>query len=62
MNKLAEQAGIDVFSVGESHQTYFTSQAHTVILAAIAQSTIKKIASSAMVLSVLDLVLVYRKL
>src|SRR5690625_6050051 len=30
MSKLAEQAGIDVFSVGESHQTYFVSQAHTV--------------------------------
>ncbi|MFD2130255.1 LLM class flavin-dependent oxidoreductase [Pseudogracilibacillus auburnensis] len=55
MSKLAEQAGIDVFSVGESHQTYFISQAHTVILSAIAQATTKiKIASSATVLSVLD--------
>src|SRR5690625_3740786 len=55
MSKLAEQAGIDVFSVGESHQTYFVSQAHTVILAAIAQATKKiKITSSATVLSVLD--------
>lgn len=60
MSKLAEQAGIDVFSVGESHQTYFTSQAHSVILGAIAQATKKiKISSSATVLSVLDPVRVY---
>src|SRR5690625_857386 len=60
MSKLAEQAGIDVFSVGESHQTYFISQAHTVILSAIAQATKNiKIASSATVLSVLDPVRVY---
>lgn len=26
--KLAEQSGIDFFSVGESHQEYFTTQAH----------------------------------
>src|SRR5690625_277160 len=55
MSKLAEQAGIDVFSVGESHQTYFVSQAHTVILAAIAQATNKiKITSSNNVFSVFD--------
>lgn len=60
MSQLAEQAGIDVFSVGESHQTYFVSQAHTVILSAIAQATEKiKITSSATVLSVLDPVRVY---
>lgn len=60
MSQLAEQAGIDVFSVGESHQTHFTSQAHTVILAAIAQATKKiKITSSSTVLSVLDPVRVY---
>ena len=28
--KLAEQAGIDFFSVGESHQEYFATQAHAV--------------------------------
>lgn len=39
--KLAEEAGIDFFSVGESHQEYFTTQAHTVVLAAIAQATKK---------------------
>jgi alkanesulfonate monooxygenase SsuD/methylene tetrahydromethanopterin reductase-like flavin-dependent oxidoreductase (luciferase family) len=58
--KLAEQAGIDVFGVGESHQTYFTTQAHTVVLGAIAQATSKiKLASSATVLSVSDPVRVY---
>lgn len=60
MSQLAEQAGIDVFSVGESHQTYFVSQAHSVILSAIAHATKKiKLASSATVLSVLDPVRVY---
>ena len=39
--KLAEQAGIDFFSVGESHQEYFATQAHSVVLAAIAQATVK---------------------
>ena len=37
--KMAEQAGLDFFSVGESHQEYFTTQAHTVVLSAIAQAT-----------------------
>lgn len=59
-SKLAEQAGIDVFGVGESHQTYFTTQAHTVVLGALAQATSKiKITSSATVLSVSDPVRVY---
>ncbi len=31
-SQLAEQAGIDVFAVGESHQQYFTTQAHSVVL------------------------------
>src|SRR5699024_9786117 len=58
--QLAEQAGIDVFSVGERHQTYFISQAHTVILSAIAQATEEiKLASSSTVLSVHDPVRVY---
>ncbi|MEZ7172052.1 LLM class flavin-dependent oxidoreductase [Sporosarcina sp. OR05] len=60
LSKLAEQAGIDVFGVGESHQSYFTTQAHTVVLGAIAQATEKiKITSSATVLSVSDPVRVY---
>lgn len=59
-SKLAEQAGIDVFGVGESHQTHFTTQAHTVVLGAIAQATEKiKLTSSATVLSVSDPVRIY---
>lgn len=57
---LAEQAGIDFFSVGESHQEYFVTQAHAVVLAAIAQATEKiKIASSATILSTSDPVRVF---
>lgn len=29
--KLAEQAGLDFFSVGESHQGFFVTQAHSVV-------------------------------
>ncbi|WP_188384145.1 LLM class flavin-dependent oxidoreductase [Ornithinibacillus halotolerans] len=58
--KLAEQAGIHFFSVGESHQEYFTTQAHTVVLAAIAQATEKiKIGSSSTIISTSDPVRVY---
>src|SRR5690625_2572929 len=58
--KLAEQAGVDFFSVGESHQEYFTTQAHAVVLAAIAQATEKiKIGSSSTILSTSDPVRVY---
>jgi alkanesulfonate monooxygenase SsuD/methylene tetrahydromethanopterin reductase-like flavin-dependent oxidoreductase (luciferase family) len=58
--KLAEQAGIDFFSVGESHQEYFTTQAHSVVIAAIAQATEKiKIGSSATIVSTADPVRVY---
>ena len=58
--QLAEQAGIDFFSVGESHQEYFTTQAHTVVLAAIAQATSKiKIASSSTIISTSDPVRVF---
>ncbi|PAD21405.1 LLM class flavin-dependent oxidoreductase [Terribacillus saccharophilus] len=58
--ELADQAGIDFFSVGESHQPYFASQAHAVILAAIAQATEKiKIGSSSTILSTSDPVRVY---
>ncbi|MCR8844488.1 LLM class flavin-dependent oxidoreductase [Paenibacillus sp. SC116] len=59
-SKLADEAGLDVFAVGESHQEHFTTQAHTVILGAIAQATKNiKIASSATVLSTSDPVRVY---
>lgn len=60
MAKLAEQAGVDFFSVGESHQEYFATQAHTVVLAAIAQATSKiKIGSSSTIISTLDPVRLY---
>lgn len=59
-SELADEAGFDVFAVGESHQSHFTTQAHTVILGAIAQATKNiKIASSATVISVADPVRVY---
>lgn len=58
--KLAEQAGVDFFSVGESHQDYFATQAHTVVLSAIAQATKKmKIGSSSTIISTSDPVRVY---
>lgn len=58
--KLADQAGIDFFSVGESHQDYFTTQAHAVVLAAITQATENiKIASSSTIISTSDPVRVY---
>ncbi|AYC30521.1 LLM class flavin-dependent oxidoreductase [Paenisporosarcina cavernae] len=57
---LADQAGIDFFSVGESHQEYFTTQAHAVVLGAIAQATKNiKIASSSTIVSTSDPVRVY---
>lgn len=57
---LADEAGLDVYAVGESHQYMFTTQAHTIILGAIAQATKNiKIASSATVLSTSDPVRVY---
>lgn len=59
-SKLADEAGLDVFAVGESHQQHFTTQGHTVLLGAIAQATKNiKIASSATVISVADPVRVY---
>ncbi|HLS10301.1 LLM class flavin-dependent oxidoreductase [Lentibacillus sp.] len=58
--KLAEQAGLDFFSVGESHQAYFATQAHSVVLSAIAQATETiKISSSSTIVSTLDPVRVY---
>lgn len=58
--KLAEQAGIDVFDIGESHQEYFVSQAQGVILGALVQATSSiKIASAATLVGLLDPVRVY---
>jgi alkanesulfonate monooxygenase SsuD/methylene tetrahydromethanopterin reductase-like flavin-dependent oxidoreductase (luciferase family) len=58
--QLAEQAGIHFFSVGESHQEYFTTQAHSVVLAAIAQATERiKLSSASTIISTLDPVRVF---
>ncbi|MBW4080875.1 LLM class flavin-dependent oxidoreductase [Paenibacillus sp. S150] len=60
MAQLAEQAGVEFFSVGESHQSYFATQAHTVILSAIAQATRHmRIGSSSTIISTSDPVRVY---
>ena len=60
MAKLADQAGLDFFSVGESHQEFFATQAHTVVLSAIAQATKNiKIGSSSTIISTSDPVRVY---
>ena len=59
-SKLADQAGIDVFAVGESHQEHFTTQAHSVVLGAIAQATDNiKISSSSTIISATDPVRVF---
>ena len=56
----AEEAGFDFFSVGESHQQYFASQAHAVILGAIAQATSTiRIGSTSTILSTSDPVRVF---
>ncbi|WP_265459863.1 LLM class flavin-dependent oxidoreductase [Enterococcus sp. HY326] len=57
---LSEQAGIDAFVLGESHQDYFVSQAHALILANIAAATKKiKLSSGATIISTSDPVRVY---
>lgn len=58
--KLAEQAGIDLFGIGESHQEGFATQAHAVVLSAVAQATKKiKISSASTIISTSDPVRVY---
>ena len=58
--KMAEDAGLDLFQVGESHQEHFVSQAHLVLLSAIAQATSKiKIASGSTIISTSDPVRVF---
>ncbi len=58
--KLADDAGLDFFSVGESHQEFFVTQAHSVVLSAIAQATKSiKIGSSSTIISTSDPVRVY---
>ncbi|MCF3944842.1 LLM class flavin-dependent oxidoreductase [Oceanobacillus alkalisoli] len=58
--KLAEQAGLDFIGVGESHQEFFATQAHSIILSAIAQATEKiKLGSTSTIISTSDPVRVY---
>lgn len=58
--KLAEDAGLDFFSIGESHQQYFVGQAHAVLLGAVAQATSKiKLGSAATIVSTSDPVRIY---
>lgn len=57
---LAEDAGLDIFQIGESHQDSFVSQAHMIILSAIAQATDKiKLSSGATIISTSDPVRVF---
>ena len=58
--KFAEDLGFDIFQVGESHQEHFISQAHFIILAAIARETKNiKLSSAVTTISVLDPVRVF---
>jgi alkanesulfonate monooxygenase SsuD/methylene tetrahydromethanopterin reductase-like flavin-dependent oxidoreductase (luciferase family) len=60
MAKLAEDAGLDVFGVGESHQALFVASSPQTIIAHIAGVTNKiKLISASTVLSTLDPVRVY---
>ncbi|RDW19436.1 LLM class flavin-dependent oxidoreductase [Oceanobacillus arenosus] len=62
MAKLAEDAGLDVYGVGESHQKHFIASSTPTILAAIASATEKiKLISSSTVLSADDPVRVYEQ-
>lgn len=58
--KYAEELGYDIFQLGESHQEHFVSQAHLIILAAIARETKTiKLSSAVSTISVLDPVRVF---
>lgn len=60
--KLADELGLDVFGLGESHQENFVSQAHTVILGAIARETKQiQLSSSASIVSTTDPVRLYEE-
>jgi alkanesulfonate monooxygenase SsuD/methylene tetrahydromethanopterin reductase-like flavin-dependent oxidoreductase (luciferase family) len=60
MAKLAEEAGLDVFGVGESHQKFFIASSTPTILGTIAGVTKKiKLISASTVLSTADPVRVY---
>jgi probable LLM family oxidoreductase len=58
--KLADEAGLDVFAVGEHHRLDFTVSATPVVLAAIAQATARiRLASAVTILSTADPVRVF---
>ncbi|CAM3624697.1 LLM class flavin-dependent oxidoreductase [Erysipelothrix urinaevulpis] len=58
--KLADELGLDIFALGESHQEHFISQAHAVILGAIARETNNiTLSSSATIVSTSDPVRIY---
>lgn len=58
--KFSEELGFDIFQLGESHQEHFVSQAHLIILAAIARETKNiKLSSAVTTISVLDPVRVF---
>ena len=60
MATTAEAVGLDYFALGESHQEFFVSQAHAVILGAIARATEKiKIGSGVTVVSTSDPVRIF---
>lgn len=60
MAKLAEDAGLDVFQLGESHQEHFISQAHFSILSAIAAKTDRiKLATGATIIGTSDPVRIF---
>jgi probable LLM family oxidoreductase len=60
--KLAEQAGVDIFGVGEHHRLDFAVSVPTVVLAAIAASTSTiRLTSAVTVLSTADPVRVYEE-
>lgn len=62
MAQLAEQAGFDIFQLGESHQKSFVSQAHLVILSAIAQATKSiRLSSGATIIGAADPVRIYEE-
>ena len=57
---LTEQAGLDAFMVGESHQDHFVTQAHAIVLAIIAEATKKiTISSGATIVSTSDPVRIF---
>ena len=62
LGKMADQAGLAIFQVGESHQEDFVSSAHLILLAAIASQTDKiKLASGATTISTGDPVQVFEQ-